>query len=303
MKKKIILGLVILFLSGLMFLFFSFLFSPSVYISKPNYVEIKNSNNEKLDTFINNYHGEYVKLNEVSNEFINTLISTEDKNFFSHHGFDYKRIIKSLIDNLKSNSLSQGASTISQQLIKNLYLTNEQTWDRKLHEAFLTIKLEQNYSKEEILETYINNVYFAHNIYGLKSASNYYFHKEPHELNYQESCLLVGVINAPNLYSPFIDLKASNEKQKNIAYNLFLNSVITAQEYYSILVNKSPLFGSFINYNYDNYHYYQGVYKELIKTKINSKESGLIIETYLQEDVQNIINKTIKKFRKSRYIS
>ena len=121
--------------------------------------------------------------------------------------------------------MSSGASTISQQLARNLYLNNEKTLLRKIKEAFLSIKLESRYSKDYILELYINSVYFAHNIYGLKTASNYYFHKDPITLNYQESCLLVGIINAPNLYSPFIDEKASNQKQKNIAYSLYLNNV------------------------------------------------------------------------------
>ena len=300
MKKKIFISIVILLTSSFLTLFLSFLLSKNVYINQPNYIELKNTEEETIETFNHNYKGGYVELKDVSQCFIKTLITTEDKNFYSHNGFDYKRIIKSLFDNMMTSSLSQGASTITQQLAKNLYLTNEKTWDRKIQEAFLTIKIENKYSKDYILELYINNVYFAHNLYGLKAATNYYFHKEPSELNYQESCLLVGVINGPNLYSPFIDLSASNKKQKNIAYNLFLNDVISASEYYSILVNKSKLYGSFEDNDYINNYYYQGITRELKKRKLyneNDTEQGLIVETYLDENIQNSINKIINNYQ------
>ena len=164
-----------------------------------SYVEIDKIHdeiNEQLFDFITKAL-EYVELKDVSSCFIKTLINTEDKNFYNHHGFDYLRIIKSLFENIKSNSLDQGASTITQQLAKNLFLNNEKTILRKIKEAQIARKIESTYSKDYILELYINTVYFAHNIYGLKSASEFYFHKEPSLLNYQESCLLAGACATP----------------------------------------------------------------------------------------------------------
>ena len=123
MKKKIILisitCLIITFLIGLI----TFTFSSNIYINHPNYLEFKNTDGEVDYAYTHQYQGGYVKIEEVSQEFLITLITTEDKNFYNHHGFDYKRIIKSMIDNFLSNSITQGASTITQQLAKNLYFS------------------------------------------------------------------------------------------------------------------------------------------------------------------------------------
>lgn len=297
MKKKIILISISFFILSFTTVFLSFIFSQNVYIDKPNYIEIKDNEENTIDSFISNYKGNYVSIDNVSSDFILTLINTEDKNFYKHNGFDYKRIFKSLFDNLMSSSLSQGASTITQQLAKNLYLTSEKTWTRKIKEAFLSIKIEKKYTKDQILEFYINNVYFAHNLYGIYSASHYYFHKDPINLNFQESCLLVGVINAPNIYSPFIDIEASKTKQKNIAYNLFLNDVITAEEYFNITSTNTILYGYFEDNNYNNYYYYQGIMKELKSENLydeNNTEQGLIIDSYLDNNIQSIIEKNSK---------
>ena len=299
MKKKIILisitCLIITFLIGLI----TFTFSSNIYINHPNYLEFKNTDGEVDYAYTHQYQGGYVKIEEVSQEFLITLITTEDKNFYNHHGFDYKRIIKSMIDNFLSNSITQGASTITQQLAKNLYLSNEKTWSRKIQEALIAKKIENRYSKEYILELYINSVYFAHNLYGLKIASEFYFHKEPSELNFQESCILVGVINAPNAYSPFIDEKASNEKKKNIAYNLFKNSKITAEEYYKIIYNKPKLYG-YLDVTQDIERYYhQAIFRELKYRNLYNEldtEQGLSIETYYKKEIEEIIKKSINRY-------
>lgn len=299
MKKKIILSITIAFISSIILTFLSFSLFNNIYINKPNYIEIRNSNEETISTYNHNYEGGYVELKDISTCFIETLINTEDKNFYNHKGFDYKRIGKSIIDNISSNSLSQGASTITQQLAKNLYLSNEKTWNRKIKEAFLTIKIENQYTKNYILELYINNIYFAHNLYGLKIASDYYFHKEPSQLNYQESCLLVGIINAPNLYSPFIDEKASLKKQKDIAFNLYKNNIITINEYHTIIRTKLQLYGYLSNNQNNNAYYFQGISRQINKLNLynkNDTEQGLIINTYFDKDIQNIVEKNIKKY-------
>lgn len=300
MKKKII---ILSILSSLLltftFVFCCFTFSRNVFINHPNYIELRNNEGEIDFSYNHKYEGYYVQLKDVSDCFIKTLINTEDKNFYTHHGFDYKRIIKSFIDNFLSSSINQGASTITQQLAKNLYLTNEKTWSRKIQEAILAKKIEMHYNKETILEFYINSVYFAHNIYGLATASEFYFHKKPNELNFQESCLLVGVINAPNAYSPFIDEEACNEKQKDIAYNLYLNNIINAEQYYEILYNKSPLYGSLNENSQIEKYYHQAIFRELKKRNIfyeDDQEQGLIVETYYRKDIEELIEKTINKY-------
>ena len=115
-------------------------------------------------------NNEWVSLDEISDELINAVLSTEDKNFYKHQGFDYFRIAKALYTNIKNKSIVQGASTISQQYIKNMYLDFDKTWQRKIEEAFLTLRLEVQYSKDEILEGYLNTINFGQGNYGIENA-------------------------------------------------------------------------------------------------------------------------------------
>lgn len=150
--------------------------------------------------------------NEISHAFasIETLpkytkeafISIEDKTFYEHHGVNYKRILKAGLNNLKARSFKEGASTITQQLVKNTYLSSEKTFKRKVKEVALAQKIEKNYDKDKILEFYLNKIYFGNNCYGIESASNYYFSKSSKELSLEESCMLAGMIKSPAKYSP-----------------------------------------------------------------------------------------------------
>lgn len=133
---------------------------------------------------------------------IDAFIAIEDKDFFRHNGINYKRMLKSIIVNLKSGYAKEGASTISQQLIKNTHLSNEKTIERKLKEIFLTQKLEKSFSKEEILETYLNVIYFGNGCFGIENASEFYFNKDASDLTISESATLAGLIKSPKLYSP-----------------------------------------------------------------------------------------------------
>lgn len=144
-----------------------------------------------------------VSLKELPPHVQYAFIDTEDRNFFSHHGFDYPRIAKAFVKNLSARSFQQGASTISQQLIKNTHLSQEKTLKRKLQEWKLTRELEKRYSKRDILENYLSVIYFGHNCFGLHSASTFYFGKTPAELTLGESCVLAGLVKSPNNYSPF----------------------------------------------------------------------------------------------------
>ncbi len=138
---------------------------------KDSIILLDKNGNEIFDKKYNNY----VKLDDISDNIKNAMVSIEDKNFYTHNGFDVLRIIKAMLINIKNKSLDQGASTISQQYVKNLYLTFDKTWKRKIEEALLTIKLETHYSKDEILEGYLNTIDFGAGNYGIKEASNYYF--------------------------------------------------------------------------------------------------------------------------------
>ena len=142
----------------------------------------------------------YIKLSKLSSDTKNAFICAEDKRFYKHKGIDIVRIGGAIVSNVKSHSFSQGASTISQQLVKNTQLSNEKTINRKLKEFKLTSELEKKYSKDEILELYLNNIYFGNGCYGVENASKHYFNKSASALTLSESALLAGSINAPSVY-------------------------------------------------------------------------------------------------------
>ncbi len=195
------------FLIFSMFLGISFIKYSSLPLNKDNLtsaslnISIFDKNNNLIKEE-NTFNGKYVKLSSLPQYIPDSFISIEDKKFYSHKGINYSRIIKACLENVKSFSYKEGASTISQQLIKNSHLSGEKTINRKIKEISLTRKLEKNFSKEEILEFYINIIYFGNNTYGIEEASNYYFSKESKDLTIGESALLAGMIKSPNKYSP-----------------------------------------------------------------------------------------------------
>ncbi|MBO5525830.1 MAG: transglycosylase domain-containing protein [Clostridia bacterium] len=160
-------------------------------------------NGEKMETLSLSEHKIHTPLSLLKEETKQAFLSIEDKRFYEHGGINLKRMAKAAMENVKSGSFRQGASTISQQLIKNTHLTGEKTIKRKLKEIRLTFMLERTYSKDEILELYLNTVYFGHSIYGIGNASKYYFDKTPDRLTIAESAMLAGLLQSPNRYSPF----------------------------------------------------------------------------------------------------
>lgn len=178
-------------------------------VGEQQYIKLYDNQN---NLYYSSYQSDYVTLNEVSDDFINAIIAIEDHRFYEHKGFDIIGIARAIKVNVFSDDI-QGASTITQQYARLMYLTNEKTWNRKLNEAFLAIRLEMHYDKDTILEGYINTVYFGHGIYGISKASKYYFDKEPSELDLNEASMLAGVINGPEYYSPFNDMEAAKERQ------------------------------------------------------------------------------------------
>lgn len=207
-----------------------------IYIKVSPIPEIYSANNlTLLDNegeafFKGNESKEWVSLDEISNYVVVATINTEDKSFYKHHGFDIKRIIKAGYVNIINHSTVQGASTITQQYAKNLFLDFEKTWKRKWDEMWYTIKIEANYSKDQILEGYLNTINYGHGRYGIENASKFYFNKSAKELDLAEAALLCGIPKAPSNYSPFINLEAAKERQNLILNTLVKNGVISEKE-------------------------------------------------------------------------
>src|SRR5699024_767430 len=153
----------------------------------------------------------YVSLDHINDQLIKATIAVEDKHFYAHYGFDIKRIVRAFLKNIHTGSLKEGASTITQQYARNLYLTHDKTWQRKIKEAFYTIRLEMFYSKKDIVEGYLNTIYYGHGAYGVENASLYYFDKNTTNLSLAEMSLLVGIPKGPTYYSPFNDEKRAFE--------------------------------------------------------------------------------------------
>ena len=182
-----------------------------------------------------------VKLSEIPKETQIAFVGVEDKRFYSHNGFDVRRIAKAAINNLRSRSFKEGASTISQQLIKNTHLSQEKTFSRKLREWKLTRALEREYTKDEILEKYLNVIYFGHNCFGLQSAARFYFDKQPCELDLADSAILAGLVRSPNNYSPFKNAEKCAKRKESVLRLLFKNGAITKQQMQKALEKDLPL--------------------------------------------------------------
>ena len=167
------------------------------------------------------------------------VISIEDNRFYSHIGIDIEGILRATLVNIQKGSIVEGGSTITQQLVKNLFLSQEQTVTRKFEEALLSIDMELRYSKEEILEMYLNTIFFGSGSYGIQDAARNYFAKPPAELTLAESALLAGLPNAPSLYSPHVNMAAAKQRQALVLNAMVRNGYIgpvQAQEAKSALL-------------------------------------------------------------------
>lgn len=180
-----------------------------------------------------NHSGEkrtWIPLEKMSPALIEATISIEDKNFYEHSGFDVKRIGAALLADIRAGAKVQGASTITQQFARNLFLTHDKTWMRKAMEAFYTIRLEMNYSKNEILEGYLNTIYYGHGTYGIQSASAFYFGKDSSHLSVAEASLLAGIPKGPSYYSPLYHEERAKQRQGIILHSMLQNHFLSKKE-------------------------------------------------------------------------
>lgn len=158
----------------------------------------------------------WVDLEEISPHVINATLAIEDQHFYDHNGFDLKRIAGAALADLKSMSLEEGASTLTQQYARNLFLSHEKSWTRKIKEAFYTVRIEMYYSKNEILEGYLNTIYYGHGAYGIEAASRFFFDKPADKLTLAESTMLAAVPKGPSYYSPLNNMENAKNRQKQI---------------------------------------------------------------------------------------
>lgn len=172
----------------------------------------------------------WVDLDDMSPFLIDAVVATEDRNFYKHNGFDYRRIAGALLKDAKSGRKVEGASTITMQYAKNLYLTFEKTWKRKFHEALYAYRMEIFYEKDVILEGYLNTVYFGHGMYGVEAASKFYFGKPAKDLTLEESAVITAIAKGPSVYSPIENPEKSRERSLLVLSLMEAQGYITARQ-------------------------------------------------------------------------
>ena len=170
---------------------------------------------DKISDIQNGYY--FVPIENVPEDYINAIIAVEDHRYYDHGAIDIIGIGRAVLTNITSGELREGGSTITQQVAKNLYFIEEDTVvRRKLAEMFMAIELENKYSKEDILELYINTIYFGDGYYGIKQACNGYLNKEPKDMNLAESTMMAGIPNAPSAYAPTVNKELCKERQNKV---------------------------------------------------------------------------------------
>ena len=222
-----------------------------------------------------------VKLEDVSPYVKEAFLAIEDKKFYSHHGLHFKGIIRAVLTNFLKGKATQGGSSITQQLAKNAFLTPERTFARKVKEAILTYQIERTYTKDEILERYLNEIYFGSGSYGIKNAADQYFRKDPKDLNIAEAALLAGIPNRPTKYDPNRSLDNALHRQQIILKEMFEDGRITKEEYEEALAYKFELENE---ENVKNVPKNTSIiYNRRPKKAYNNPELTTIVENYLAE--------------------
>ncbi len=239
----------------------------------------------------------WVNIDDIDEKLVNAVLAIEDKKFYEHHGFDLLRIAKAMMTNIESGHIVQGASTITQQLVKNLYLDFGKTWKRKIEEAFLTVIAEIQYDKDDILEAYLNTINYGNGNYGVSNASKYYFNKEANNLSLEEAIMLAGIPKSPNKYNPVSNRDEANKRASVVAKVLYNNEFITKEEYENLNFDNVTIYGKNSENNLQMLMYYQdAVYDELEKLGISKsilETGGLKIYTNLDLNKQASLEKNI----------
>lgn len=219
----------------------------------------------------------------------NAFVAVEDKRFYTHNGFDYKRIGKAILRNISSFSFREGASTISQQLIKNTHLSGEKTVNRKLKEMKLTRALEKRYRKDEILSLYLNSIYFGHSAFGIEEAASFYFRKNAETLSPAESATLAALVQSPNRFSPFRDREKCLQRRNFVLSLMRDQGYISAEEYSEAVAEPLPLAPN--EETESGRSYLALVFEELsaLFPEEKADDSTLKIYTYYEPELQKTI--------------
>ena len=294
---KIILIPIIVFIVGNIGMYIYCLITPKIEINESQSFYLYDQNEQ----LVFQTNDDWIPLDKISKNLIDATISTEDKYFYKHIGFDYLRIVKAMATNIVNGDKSEGASTITQQYARNLFLNFDKTWKRKIDEAILAFELEVHYTKDEILEGYLNTINYG-GVYGIENASQYYFGKTASDLSLAEASMLAGIPQSPSNYSPVKNYNLARERQKLVLTMMKNNKAITEEEYNTAISTELKIIGKAKDNSLTSINYYKdAVMNELESLKqIPSsliETGGLRIYTTLdisaQEDLENAVHSYI----------
>ena len=250
---------------------------------------------------------EWINIDNISTSLIDATIAAEDKKFYKHLGFDYLRILKATWTNIKSKQMISGASTISQQYVKNLFLSFDKNFSRKIKEAWLTIRLETHYSKDQILEGYLNTINYG-NVFGIENASKYYFNKSAKDLNLAEASMIAGIPKWPTGYSPVNNYENAKKRQKEILSMMVKNKIITEKEMQEAYNQELKIVANSNTSHLKTLMYYQDAVLDELKSipGINLNESLKVytnLNLALQKNLEENINKNMENIDEAQIAS
>ncbi len=230
-------------------------------------------------------HKDGVPLDKMPDHVIKAVLATEDRRFFEHYGIDFLGLSRALSENVRANGVVQGGSTITQQLAKNLFLTNERTLERKIKEAFLSVWLEANLSKKEILQLYLDRAYMGGGTFGILAASEFYFDKDIKDVSLAEAAMLAGLFKAPAKYAPHVNLPAARARANEVLSNMVQAGFMTEGQVIGARRDPANVIDR-VGLKSPDY-FLDWAFEEVKKVAPSLKQNSLVVKTTVDTDLQN----------------
>ncbi|OWY65612.1 penicillin-binding protein [cyanobacterium TDX16] len=290
---------------GLVGLAISFRNLPDVRVLR-NYIPSETSyfydiNGKVLASIHGEANREVIPLNKISPELKRAVLAIEDSHFYSHNGINISSVGRASIVNWQRGAVAEGGSTLTMQLVKNIFLTQQRRFSRKVAEAVLAIRLEQILSKDQILEMYLNQVYWGHNTYGVETAAQSYFGKSAADLNLAEAAMMAGIIQAPQNYSPFVSMKTAKQRQETVLNRMRSLGWITAEEDEKARETKITL-GKVSSFQRSSMPFVTNTAAQELEREYGLEavqKGGLRVQTTVDSRMQRLAEETVAKWHKT----
>jgi penicillin-binding protein 1A len=237
-------------------------------------------------------HKDVVPIDELPDHVIKAVLATEDRRFFEHVGLDFLGLARAMNENVKANSVVQGGSTITQQLAKNLFLTNERTIERKIKEAFLSVWLEANLSKKEILQLYLDRAYMGGGTFGIAAASDFYFGKSVKDVSLAEAAMLAGLFKAPAKYAPHINLPAARARANEVLTNMVQGELMAEGQVLDARRNPANIVERNTSETPD--YFLDWAFEEVKKVAKGLPQNSFIVRTTIDLDLQKAAEESVE---------